>query len=109
MSTGGYAAVGMVILAAAGWLLRWWIVKTLDARFERREREEQEYRREQVDDAIRSLRGQMVMSSCLAEILKHMITGDHIEDLERQQRDIEAFRTDNEAALLKKAAKYNLR
>ena len=105
----GYAAIGIGVVAVVGWLFKWWIAKTLDARFAKKEREDQEYRREQVDDAIRSLKGQMVMSGCLAEILKHMITGDHIEDLERQQQALEAFRSENEAAMLKKAAKYNLR
>ena len=108
ISVSGYAAIGIAVVAIVGWLFKWWIAKSLDSRFARKEQEDQEYRREQVDDAIRNLKGQMVMSGCLAEILKHMITGDHIEDLERQQRDLEAFRQENEAAMLKKAAKYNI-
>ncbi|MBR6464570.1 MAG: hypothetical protein IKS81_04700, partial [Verrucomicrobia bacterium] len=79
------------------------------ARFARKEREDQDFRKEQIEDAILQGQGQQVMSTCLAEILKHMITGNHIEDLERAQQDLESFRRDNEAALLRKAAKYNLR
>lgn len=47
------------------------------------------------------------MSSCLAVILRHMITGNHIDDLERAQREVEAFRDENQQAITRKAAKYN--
>ena len=109
LSPQGYATIGVLLLTVIGWLLKWWIGKSLDARFQRKEREDQEYRREQIEDAILQSQGQQVMSTCLAEILKHMITGNHIEDLEQAQRDLDSFRRENEAALLRKAAKYNLR
>ena len=55
------------------------------------------------------MRGQQVIGDCLHEVLRHMITGNHIEDLERVQTELEAFRQENQSALMKKAAKYNLR
>lgn len=109
MSAGGYAAIGALVVTAVVWLAKWWISKSLDSRFERREREEREYREEQVKDAIRQQKGQQVMTNSLLVILQHMIYGNHVENLEKAQKDLQAFRTENEAAILQKAAKYNLR
>jgi len=113
MSAGIYAAVGAAFLALLIWVLGWLVPKlvgsSIDARFARKERADQEYRKEQIEDAIRQQEGQQVMTDSLLVILRHMITGNHIEDLEKAQRDLEAFRSKNEAAMRLKAAKYNLR
>lgn len=113
MSTGSYAAIGAALLAGLIWVLGWLVPKlvgsSIDAKFAKREREEQDYRMEQIEDAIRQLKGQEVMTNSLLVILRHMITGNHVEDLERAQRDLETFRNENEQALRLKAAKYNLR
>lgn len=113
MSTSIYVAVGAAFLGLLVWVLGWLVPKlvgsSIDARFARKERSEQEYRVEQVEDALRQMRGQQVIGDCLHEVLHHMITGNHIEDLERVQRELEAFRSENQTALMKKAAKYNLR
>ena len=109
MSTAQYATLGALIFAGVVWLAKWWISKSLDARFERRERSEREYREEQVRDAIRQQKGQQVMTNSLLVILQHMIYGNHVENLERAQKDLQAFRSENEAAILEKATKYNLR
>ena len=37
LSAEGYAVVGVILLTIIGWLLKWWIAKTLDARFARKE------------------------------------------------------------------------
>ena len=58
MSTQAYITIGVMVVAAAGWLLKWWLAKSLDARFEAREREDREYRKEQIEDAIRQQRGE---------------------------------------------------
>lgn len=108
MSQQGYLTIGVLVVGAAGWLLKWWLSKSLDARFEKREQEEREFRREQIEDAIRQQQGQQVMSSSLQVILRHMITGDHIEDLEKAQAQLEEFTKENNASLLRKAAKYNM-
>ena len=110
---GTYAAIGAVVLALLAWLLGWLIPKvvgsTIDARLAKKDRIEQEYRKEQIEDTYRQLKGQQVMTNSLLVILRHMITGNHIEDLERAQTDLQTFQVDNEAAIMRKAAKYNLR
>ena len=110
---GTYAVIGIAVVSflvwIAGVLIPKLIGKTIDSRFEKRDREEREYRKEQIEDAIRQQRGQQVTTDCLHEILRHMITGNHIEDLERVQKELEAFRDENNQSLMRKAAKYNLR
>ena len=78
-------------------------------RMDKEEEDRREWQKEQVEDAIRAAKGQQVMSDSLNVILRHMIYGDHVEDLEQSQRDLQAFREESNAAMLKKAAKYNLR
>lgn len=113
MSVGGYATLGAAFLALLAWIFGWLVPKlvgnSIDARFARKERTDQEYRVEQVEDALRQMKGQQVIGDCLHEVLRHMITGNHISDLERVQTELEAFRAENQTALLKKAAKYNLK
>ena len=109
MSQQGYLSLGIAVVGCFGWLLKWWISKSLDSRFEARERADREYRKEQIEDAIRQQHGQQVMIDGMQVMLKHMITGDHIEELERSQKELERFSAENNENLLRKAAKYNQR
>lgn len=109
MSNQGYIIIGIGTVAVISWLFKWWITSTLDSKFAKREREDQEFRKEQIEDAYRQLKGQQVMTNSLLVILRHMITGNHIEDLEHAQTQLSEFQVDNEQAIMKKAAKYNLR
>lgn len=108
-----YAVVGAVIVGIIAWVLGWLVPKLIgkqiDSHFERKDREEQEYRKEQIEDAMRQQEGQQVMTDSLLVILRHMITGNHVEDLERVQRDLQDFSRKNEQAMRLKAVKYNLR
>ena len=83
--------------------------RQVNKRLDRAEADRESWQREQVEDAIRASRGQQVMSDSLNVILSHMIYGDHIEDLERSQQELQDFRRENNEAMLRKAAKYNLR
>lgn len=109
MNSQGYIVIGIGTVAVISWLFKWWITSTLDSKFAMREREDQEFRKEQIEDTYRQLKGQQVMTNSLLVILRHMITGNHVEDLERAQSQLSEFQTENEAAIMKKAAKYNLR
>ena len=104
-----YIFVGIGTVAVVSWLFKWWITSTLDSKFAKREREDQEFRMEQVEDTYRQLKGQQVMMNSLMVILRHMITGNHVEDLEGAQTQLSEYQSDNEQAIMKKAAKYNLR
>ena len=111
--TNTYIIIGAAVVGFVGWalgiLIPKLVGKSIDMRFEKREREEMEYRKEQVEDALRQMKGQQVIGDCLHEVLRHMITGNHVEDLERVQTELEAFRAENQEALMRKAAKYNIR
>ena len=78
-------------------------------RMDQAENDRRDWQKEQVEDQIRASRGQQVMSDSLNVILRHMIYGNHVEDLERSQQELQTFREENNAAILRKAAKYNIR
>ena len=112
LSTGTLALIGTGTLAFFTWLLSFLlesVKKDINKRWDEKEKADQDYRKEQMEDAYRQQRSQVVMSDCLAQIMKHMITGNHIEDLEKQQQRLEAVRDENEQAMMRKATKYNLR
>ena len=78
-------------------------------RMDQAENDRRDWQKEQVEDQIRASRGQQVMSDSLNVILRHMIYGNHVEELERSQQELQAFREENNQAILRKAAKYNIR
>lgn len=83
--------------------------RQVNKRLDKAEEDRREWQKEQVEDAIRSSKGQQVMSDSLNVILQHMIYGNHVENLERSQQELQDFRRENTEAMLRKAAKYNLR
>ena len=104
--------IGSATVAFFAWLFRFAlesVKRDVNKRWDEKDRTDKEYRQEQIEDAFRQQEGQIIMSDCLSQIMRHMITGNHIEDLEKQQKKLEAFREENERAMLKKATKYKLR
>ena len=83
--------------------------RQVNKRLDKAEEDRRDWQKEQIEDAIRASKGQQVMSDSLNVILRHMIYGNHVEDLERTQQELQAFRRENNEAMLRKAAKYNLR
>ena len=112
LSSRTIAIIGSVTIGFLVWLFKFAlesVKRDVNKRWDEKDKADQDYRKEQIEDAFRQQQGQIIMSDCLAQIMKHMITGNHVEDLEKQQPRLEAFRSENESALLKKATKYNLR
>ena len=85
------------------------VKRQINNRLDKAEQDRREWQKEQIEDAIRASKGQQVMSDSLNCVLRHMIYGDHVDDLEKSQRELQAFREETNAAMLRKAAKYNLR
>lgn len=83
--------------------------RQVNKRLDKADEDRSEWQKEQVEDAIRALKGQQVMTDSLNVALKHMIYGNHVEDLERAQKELMDFRQESNEAMLRKAAKYNLR
>ena len=112
LSSRTLALVGTATVAFLVWLFKFAlesVKRDVNKRWDEKDRADQEYRQEQIEDAFRQQEGQIIMSDAIAQIMKHMITGNHIEDLEKQQKKLEAFRSENEQAMIRKATKYNLR
>ena len=104
--------VGAVTIVVIGGLITFvveLVKRQVYRRMDQAENDRREWQKEQVEDQIRASRGQQVMSDSLNVILRHMIYGNHVEDLERSQQELQVFREENNAAILRKAAKYNIR
>lgn len=97
--------IGGGVVALAVVVIKWALDRMLeqvDERLDERDKENEE-------DVLHSLRGQQVVMDCLHEMLRHMITGDHIADLESVQTEMESYRQENKDRALKKVAKYESR
>ena len=84
------------------------VKRQINKRLDEAEQDRRDWQKEQVEDAIRASKGQQVMTNSLLVILRHMIYGNHTEELERSQKSLQAFEEENNAAMLRKAAKYNI-
>lgn len=112
LSPNALAWIGAGALAVLAWLFKWGLdsfKKQVDSRLTQRERDDKDFRQEQVEDAYNQMLGQQVTTDCLHVMLRHMITGDHIDDLERAQTELDRYRETNTQRMTRKAAKYNLR
>ena len=112
LSSSTLALIGLVTVAVASLAFKIMLNSVnhqINSRMDQAEKDRQDWQREQVDDAYQAMTGQQIMSNCLKEILRHMITGNHVEDLERVQTELEEYSREVEASQRRKAAKYNLR
>ena len=111
MNSSTLALIGLgtvAVLSLAFKIMLQSINHQINSRMDQAERERQDWQKEQVDDSIQAMKGQQITSTCLTVILRHLITGDHVDDLERSQRELEEYSREVEASQRKKAAKYNL-
>ena len=111
MSSSTLALIGLgtvAVLSLAFKIMLQSVNHQINMRMDEAEKERQDWQREQVDDSIQTMKGQQVMTNCLAVILRHLITGDHVDDLERAQTNLEQYYQEVEASQRRKAAKYNL-
>ena len=102
-------AVTLVLISAIITFVVELMKRQVNKRLDKAEEDRRDWQKEQVEDAIRASKGQQVMSDSLNVILQHMIYGNHVESLERSQQELQDFRRENNEAMLRKAAKYNLR
>ena len=112
LSPNTLAWLGAGAIAVLAWLFKWGldsVKRQVDTRLSQRDRDDRDFRQEQVEDAYNQMMGQQVMTDCLHVMLRHMITGDHVEDLERAQVELNRYREANNQRMTRKAAKYNLR
>lgn len=112
MNSSTLALIGMVTVAIASLAFKIMLNSVnhqINSRMDQAEKERQDWQKEQIEDAYQSMTGQQIMSNCLREILRHLITGDHIDDLERVQTDLEEYAREVERSQRRKAAKYNLK
>lgn len=112
MNTSTLVSIGIVTVAVIGYVFNWAlrsVERQTNKRWDQKEAADREFRKEQIEDAYQQMRGMEILSNGLSVMMRHMITGDHIEDLERAQQQLDAYQTENTARMMHKAAKYNLR
>ena len=112
MNTAGLAGIGAITVAVIVYLFNWAlrsVERQTNLRWDKKEADDREFRKEQIEDTFQQMRGMEILSNGLSVLMRHMITGDHIDELERAQQALEAYQSENNTRLMRKAAKYNLR
>ena len=112
LSSTALIGVGITTVAVIAWIFNWALrsaERQTNIRWDQKEAADRDFRKEQIEDAYQQMRGMEILSNGLSVMMRHMITGDHIDDLEHAQQALEAYQSENNTRLMRKAAKYNLR
>lgn len=112
INNGDPITLGTVALVLFGFVVAFLVErfkKQVNARLDDAEADRKDFQREQVEDAIDAMEGQALMMDSLRGILQHLITGDHISDLERMQDKLEKYSDASTKRQREKAAKWNIK
>lgn len=103
-----YLFVGGLVLFIAGMVCKQWFTKFVNKKFDdiyiRQELNEKERER----DNYVTMRGQQVTCDCLHQLSICVLKGDHLEDLEAANKELEEFRTLLNKTITEKASRWNI-
>lgn len=103
--------IGSVTVAVVIFVFKWYLdnlKRSINDRQDRRDEQENAYRKERETDQIHIMRGQQVTCDCLHELIYAVLHGEHNGGLETVGTELENYRTENRDMLLKKAARWNI-
>ena len=106
ITTGGYTAIGVVAVALVGWLIKWWITKSLDARFAKMQRIEDEREREHIREEEMIMRGLRILSECDYELIYALKNGEHNGGIDQCMDNVTKYKADVDDWIFTRAAKY---
>ena len=111
VDSGTLAWIGSAVLAGLFFLIKWFsdrFTKVIDNRLAKRDRDEEQYRKDQEEERIHEMQGQQITCDCLHELIYAVLHDEHNGGLEKVSDDLEKYRKANEELIRKKAARYDL-
>lgn len=99
--------IGALAVMVAGAIVKQWFTtyvnKKFDAVYTRQEKNETERER----DNFITMRGQQVTCDCLHQLTLTVLKGDHVEELEAANRELDEYRALLNKTIMEKAARWS--
>lgn len=100
--------IGGLVVFIAGAFVKQWLTKYLNHKFDSVYAAQERNEKERELDNFMMLRGQQVTCDCLHHLNYAMIKGDHIDELEEANRELDKYRAELNNSIIEKASRYNL-
>lgn len=108
LDSGTLIILGGLVVVIAGFIAKRWFTKFIDKKFDSVYTKQEQNEKEREMDNFITLRGQQVMCDCLHYLSLSALKGDHIEDIEASNKELDEFRSLLNRTITEKASKYNI-
>ena len=107
ISTAGYAAIGVAVVAFVAYILKWYLGKALDSRFAKMQKLEEERERERIQEEELIMRGLRILSECDYELIYALKNGEHNGGIDSCMENVTQYKSDVDHWIYARAAKYS--
>jgi len=108
LNDGMLITIGGLVVVIVGIVVKNWFTKFINHKFDSVYTSQRKNEEEREKDNYITLRGQQVMCDCLHYLNQSVIYGDHKEDLEVTNRELDEYRSLLNRTITEKASRYNI-
>ena len=100
--------IGSIVVGVFGFSIKQWFTRFIDKKFENVYASQERNEKEREQDNYITMRGQQVTCDCLHHLSQAVLKGDHIEELEKANKELDDYRILLNRTLVEKAARHNI-
>lgn len=101
--------IGGLVVVIVGMIAKEWFIKFLNRKFDSIYAKQELNEKEREQDNYITLRGQQVTCDCLHYLTLSILKGDHIEDIEAANKELDEYRGLLNRTITEKASRYNIK
>ena len=101
--------IGGIVVLFAGTFTKQWFTKFINTKFDAVTAVQERNEREREYDNYITMRGQQVTCDCLHHLSMSVLKGDHFEELEAANKELDEYRVMLNKTITEKASRYNVR
>lgn len=101
--------IGGLVVVIVGMVVKNWFTKFIDRKFDSVYSTQDRNEKEREQDNFITMRGQQVICNCLHYLNQSVIHGDHIEELEAGNKELDKYRELLNKTILEKASRHNIK
>ena len=100
--------IGAFVVFIVGIFTKQWFTKFINRKFDKIYASQERNEKEREIDNYLTLYGQQVTCDCIHHLTQAVLKGDHIEELENANKELDKYRSMLNKAMLEKASRYNI-
>lgn len=100
--------IGSLVVVIAGFVIKQWFTNFINKKFDNIYASQQRNEEEREKDNFMTLRGQQVTCDCLHHLNYAVIHGDHIDELEKANTQLDEYRALLNKTITTKASRWNM-